>query len=138
MSKKSMKSLGKNKALDCPFDAALWAKAAAIVTAYRLVLEKDAKLGYFGSAIEIPTVFADGKTPDDCVRAVREALTVAVASMLERGARPPGGRAKRSLQINVRLSPDEKLALEEAAMRQGYKGISEYVRAAALDRTRAA
>ena len=34
--------------------------------------------------------------------------------------------------------PDEKLALEEAATRHGFQGVSDFVRAAALDRTSAA
>jgi len=138
MSKKSNGSSRKSKGLDRPFAPDVWSDATSIIGGYRLVLEKDAKLGYIGSAIELPTVFADGKTPDDCVRAIREALTVAVAAMLERGMRPPRGRGKRSLQINVRLTPDEKLALEEAATRLGFQGVSEFVRAAALDRSHAA
>jgi len=108
------------------------------VGGYRLLLERDARLGFVGSSIEIPTVFADGKTPDACVSALREALTVAAATMLEHGIRPPMGRSKRTLQVNVRLAPDEKLAIEEAATRMGFKGISEFLRAAAMDRTHAA
>jgi len=102
------------------------------VADYRIILEPDEKLGYVGSAIEMPTVFANGGTPDACVKAVREALAVAVATMLELGKRPPVGRGQRTQQVNVRLSPDEKLALEAAAAQMGFKGLSDYVRAAAL------
>jgi uncharacterized protein (DUF1778 family) len=42
------------------------------------------------------------------------------------------------MQVNVRLTPDEKLALEEAASQLGYQGISDFLRAAGLDRTHAA
>jgi len=82
----------------------------------------------------MPTVFADGQTPDACVRAVREALTVAVATMLENGKRPPTSANRRSVQVNIRLTPDEKLALEEAASRMGFKGLSDFIRHAALNR----
>lgn len=82
----------------------------------------------------MPTVFADGQTPDACVKAVREALTVAVATMLEDGKRPPTSPTKRSVQVNIRLTPDEKLALEETATRLGFKGLSDYIRHAALTR----
>ena len=98
------------------------------------MLEPDEELGYIGSSIELPTVFADARTPDACVKATREAMTVAVATLLELGRRPPSGRHQRTQQVNIRLTPDERLALAEAASRLGYKGISEYVRAAALSR----
>ena len=131
-SKKSNGSLTKRKRIDRPFDAALFSRARSIVADYRIILEPDEKLGYVGSAIEMPTVFANGGTPDACVKAVREALAVAVATMLELGKRPPVGRGQRTQQVNVRLSPDEKLALEAAAAQMGFKGLSDYVRAAAL------
>lgn len=118
-----------------PFEPATWRKASSIVAGYRLILEPDERLGYISSSIEMPTVFADGRTPDACVKAAREALTVAVAAMLERGATPPTSRSKRSVQINIRLTPDEKLVLEEAAARMGFKALSDLVRSAALQRT---
>jgi uncharacterized protein (DUF1778 family) len=82
----------------------------------------------------MPTVFADGPTADQCVRATREALTAAVATMLEMGLRPPAPAAKgaRQAQINVRLTAEEKLILEDSARRAGFRGVSDFVRAAAL------
>jgi len=138
MSGKSKSSLKGRNAIDRPFDETLWKRAEKIVVGYRVVLEESRELGFMGTSIELPTVFADGKTANQCVLATRDALSVAVASMLERGLRPPISRERRSIQINVRLTADEKLALEEAASRLGYKGVSEYVRAAALDRSHAA
>lgn len=102
---------------------------------YRLILESNDELGYIGSSVEIPTVMADGRTPDACVKATREALAVALATMLEMGRRPPTGRATRNVQVNVRLTAEEKLAMEAAAHRMGFKGVSDFVRTAALDRT---
>lgn len=126
------------KAVDAPFDPDLLRRAEAIAGDYRLILEHSPELGYIGTAVEMPTVFADGRTPDECVKATRQALAVAVATMLERGQRPPASRGKRTMQVNVRLTPDEKLALEEAASQLGYQGISDFLRAAGLDRTHAA
>lgn len=134
MSKKSNGSLTNRKRVDRPFDASLFSRARRIVADYRIILEPDAGLGFVGSAIELPTVLADGRTPDKCVDAVREALAVAVATMLELGKRPPVARGQRTQQVNVRLSTDEKLALETAASQMGFKGISEFVRAAALNK----
>src|SRR3990172_1614745 len=126
-SKKSNSSSAKRKAADRPFDPAVLSHARSIVGDYRLVLEPDEELGFIGSAIEMPTVFADANTPDACVKATRQALTVAVATLLELGKRPPSGRHQRSQQVNIRLTPDERLALEEAATRLGFKGISDYL-----------
>lgn len=137
-SKKSGKSSAKGKRPDRPFDRAMMERAEKIVDDYRIILEHSDELGFVGSSIEIPTVFADGQSPDECVAATREALTVAVATMIEMGRRPPMGRGQRNIQINVRLTPDEKLALEEAAARLGFKGISDYVRAAALRQSNSA
>ncbi len=134
-SKKSNGSSVRSKRVDGPFDPGVLRRARAIVGDYRIILEPDEKLGYIGSSIELPTVFADGKSPDACVKATREALAVAVATMLETGKRPPVSRSQRTQQVNVRLTPDERLALEEAAGGLGFKGVSDFVRAAALDRT---
>jgi uncharacterized protein (DUF1778 family) len=35
-------------------------------------------------------------------------------------------------QINVRLTPEEKLLLEEMARSKGFRGISDFVRSASL------
>jgi predicted RNase H-like HicB family nuclease len=133
--KKSKRSSAKRSAPDRPFDDRVFNEARRVVSSYRLILELDEGLGYVGSSVEVPTVMADGKTPDECVRATREALAVAVATMLEMGRRPPSGRATRSVQVNLRLTAEEKLALEAAANRMGFKGISDFVRAAAMERT---
>ena len=134
-SKRSNGSSAKRKSVECPFDPKVLSQARSIVGDYRLVLEPDEELGLIGSAIELPTVFADAKTPDACVKATREALTVAVATLLELGKRPPSGRHQRTQQVNIRLTPDERLVLEEEASRLGFKGVSDFVRAAALNRT---
>lgn len=115
-------------------------QAGELAAQYRLVLESDGEGGYLGSAIEFPTAVAHGATADACVQSTRRALTVAVATMIEAGRRPPAPalQRKRELQINVRLSAEEKLVLEEAAQRCGFKGISDFVRTAALERAGAA
>ncbi|MCG3132739.1 MAG: hypothetical protein FLDDKLPJ_03605 [Phycisphaerae bacterium] len=118
-----------------PFDPKRLQRAQAIVAGYRLVLEPSDELGFIGTSIEVPTVFADGKNPETCVRATRQALAIAVATMLENGMRPPAGRGKRTMQVNVRLTVDEKLLLEEGATRLGFEGVSDYLRTVGLQRT---
>lgn len=133
--KRSKSSSAKNRALDRPFDPKIIERARAIVSRYRIVLEPHEKLGYIGSAIEMPNGFADGKTPEQCVAATREALTFAVATMIEMGKRPPVDRGQRSMQVNIRLTAHEKLILEDAAARRGFRGISDFLRTAALEKS---
>jgi uncharacterized protein (DUF1778 family) len=60
--------------------------------------------------------------------------------MIESGRRPPlaGRRGTRQCQINIRVTAVEKFALDDAAKRFGFKGIADFVRTVALERTSAA
>ncbi|MEW6249252.1 MAG: hypothetical protein AB1716_01280 [Planctomycetota bacterium] len=89
--------------------------------------------------VEMPTVFARGATADAAIAGLREALTVAVATLLERGEVPiaPAAVDTRREQINIRVSRPERLRIEAAARRSGYRGVSDYIRASALARARA-
>jgi len=94
MPKRSNKSSRAKKkadkpAIDRPFDSKTLKKAGEIASRYRLILEPDDEVGFIGRSLELPNIFADGKTPDKCVRATLEALVAAVATMLELGERPP-------------------------------------------------
>lgn len=77
---------------------------------------------------------ADGPTIGKCAEQVLEATTAALATLLERGEHPPSPsrEGKRDQQLNIRLTAEEKLALEGLAAREGYRSVSDYVRAAAL------
>lgn len=142
MSKKSPKS-SKPKAripdsvLRKPVDAAVLKRARKIAGQYRLTLDCDDALGYVGSSVELPTVFADGSTAEKCVQAIREALALAISTMIEYGQNPPLpiSSGKRDTQVNVRLAQEEKLLLKEAARRFGFKGISDFIRTVALGHT---
>jgi len=111
-------------------------KAKKIVADYRIMLERNEKLGFIGSAVELPTVFADAKSPEDCYKATEKALMVAVATMIECGQRPPqpASARLRTEQVNVRLTAEEKLLFANAAMNLGFKGVSDFIRNSALDR----
>jgi predicted RNase H-like HicB family nuclease len=110
-------------------------KAKKVSDAYCITIEKNDRLGYIGSAVELPTVFADAKTPEACYKATQEALMVAVATMLECGQRPPqpASMGLRTEQVNVRLTAEEKLLFSNAAMNLGFKGISDFIRSTALN-----
>lgn len=110
------------------------AKARKIAEQYRLVIEADPDCGYFGYTVEMPLVMGDGRTIQACAKCILEATTITVAHMIEIGEQPPAPARdlKRDQQINIRLSAEEKLRLEATAHREGYRSMSDYVRAAAL------
>src|SRR3954470_11043459 len=95
-----------------PFDPAVWARAADLAGRYGVVLWPEAG-EYYGRGLEVPDAMSDGPTPETCVRNVREAVTLHVAAMIERGETPPiplaGGdeRAARTEQINIRMTAAE-------------------------------
>ena len=133
-SKNSSKSEAKSKALNKPFKESIVRKAKKIAADYRIILERNERLGFIGSSVEIPTVFADAKTPEKCYKATQDALMVAVATMIECGQRPPqpASMGLRTEQVNVRLTAEEKLLFTNAAMNLGFKGISDFIRSTAL------
>lgn len=134
MAKRSQKRPGRrtkaDEALDRPFDPEVLARAQELARKYRIVLEPDANCGYVGSSLELPNVFADGPTPDDCVEAVRDALTSTVAYLLESGGQPPlpPEEQTRTKQVNIRLTEAEQRRLKEAAKASGYSDMSDFVR----------
>ncbi len=85
----------------------------------------------------MPHVFGDGATPDKCVSATLGAMTAAVAYLLEEGRTPPvpASSGRRTQQVNVRLTAEEKAAIELSARRKGFTGLSDYLRAVALEGT---
>ena len=134
-SKNSSKSVAKSRALERPFKESVVRKAKKIAADYRIILERNDRLGFIGTAVEFPTVFADARTPEKCYKAIEEALMVAVATMIECGQRPPqpASAGRRTVQVNVRLTAEEKLLFSNAAANLGFKGISDFIRNTALN-----
>lgn len=119
--------------LDRPFDRKVLARARSIVSNYQLTLRPDPEVTWLGSAVEMPGVFADGPTPDACVKNVREALAGAVATLLELGESPPEAE-QRTEQMNIRVTRSEKERLSRSARRDGFRGVADFVRTVALER----
>lgn len=129
----SSKSKNSRKAIDRPFDAKLLKQAKEIASGYQIIIQyQDGE--YYGRGLELPYVMNDGITPDACVAATRESLTTAIAHLLETGEKPPAPASdqKRSEQVNIRLTAEEKLLLDEAARCRGFKGIGDFVRSTTL------
>jgi predicted RNase H-like HicB family nuclease len=136
MAKRSTKPAKNDRklAIDRPFDPAVLKRAAAIARKYRIVLEPLDDGGYLGTSLEMPGVFGDGRTADECVKTVREALSVGVAYMLEIGEAPPmpADQQVRNKQVNIRLTEAEQIRLKEAATAQGFTDISDFIRTTTL------
>ena len=62
----------------------------------------------------------------------REAMIGVVAYMLEQGQRPPepAREGNRSVQINIRVTPEEKAVLESRS--KGFRGLSDFIRVSVL------
>ena len=119
-----------------PFDPAILAKARVIADRYRIVLEREDNWWY-GHGLEIPGAGGDGATAEAAVADTREALVVVAAYMLEEGEKPPAPAddGRRTEQVNIRLTSEERWRLESRSQSQGFRGLSDYVRAAALAET---
>ncbi len=129
---------GGQKTLDKSFAKSILSQAEKAVHAYHFLLEEHEGLGYTASCAELPTVFGNGKSPDECVRAIKKALAYTIATMLESGQTPPQPftEKKRDVQVNVRLTYEEKLVLAQASHSHGFKGLSDFVRTCALQHIR--
>lgn len=80
--------------LDRPFAPRVLQRARRIARGYRLILEPHEELGYLGHCEELPTVLADGPTPEACARATLETAITVVAVMLESKQPPPAPVSK--------------------------------------------
>lgn len=134
--KRSLKTKTKARVSTWPFKPSILREAKKFAGEYHIILERNDELGFIGTSIELPTVFSDGKTPDKCYKSTQQALTVAAATMIESGQKPPQSSStkKRTAQVNIRLSAEEKLLLSNSATNSGFKGLSDFIRDAALRR----
>jgi predicted RNase H-like HicB family nuclease len=130
----SSKLKNSRKRPDRPFDPRILAKAKKIVDQYQIVIAFEDE-EYYGRGVELPQSFSDGKTADECIRNTKEALLLTVASMIEDGETPPAPavEGKRDQQVNIRLTSQERLILETRAKQTGASGVSDYIRAVALN-----
>ncbi len=132
-SAKSKASTSRDKALDRPFDKAILARARAIAEQYKIIVEFEDG-DWYGHGLEMPMAFGDGRTVQAAVADARESLVTAVAYMLEKGQTPPAParEGNRSMQVNVRLTPEEKAMLESKAKAKGFRGLSDFIRTSVL------
>ncbi|MFN0010460.1 MAG: type II toxin-antitoxin system HicB family antitoxin [Phycisphaerales bacterium] len=127
--------------IDAPFAGPVLKRARALAEHYSVVVSSvpGGGGGWLAKCVELPSAFATAPTSDEAVKAVRRPLTTLLATMLELG-RPlpsPMTAGKRDAQVNVKLTPEERLVVEGAAKKQGFKGLSDFFRFAALHVARA-
>lgn len=122
--------------LDRPFAKAVLAQAERMASQYQLVITREPEIGYLGRTVEMPLVMGDGETIEACATQTLEATVAAIATMLELGETPPApARAgKRDQQVNIRLTAEEKMQLEAAARNEGFRSLSDFLRASGLNR----
>ena len=119
--------------IDRPFRKGIVEEARRIAGRYKIILE-DEDGHWYGHGLELSGANGDGKTVQAAVKDTREAMVGIVAYMLEEGQRPPAPAREgvRSVQVNIRLTPEEKAALESQSRAGGFRGLSDFIRAAAL------
>jgi len=121
------------KNISAPFAAPVLAAAQKIVDSYNLVLgQEDGE--WYEHALEYPEAMGHGASLSECVARTRRALLAGVATMLEAGDKPPRAtrEGRRSVQVNVRLTAEEKTVLESRSRAAGFNGLSDFIRATAL------
>jgi predicted RNase H-like HicB family nuclease len=123
----------KSKKLNRPFPPAVLSRAKKIADKYEIIISVE-EGRYFGKGVEMPYVFGDGKTCEECINNTREALTSAVAHLIEKDeiVPAPAVQGKKDTQVNIRLNAEEKAILSAAASAKGYRGLADFIRAIVL------
>lgn len=136
-SKRSTKKIAEHAGVpDGPFAAPIAKRARELSQQYTILVEVNEEGGYTARAVEMPTAFANDPSEARALKKIRDVLEMLVATLLEQEIEPPvPASEKRSEQLNVRLTSSERIRIESAAKRQGFRGVSDFVRAAALDRS---
>lgn len=123
----------KSKKLNKAFDNRVLATAKKVAEKYEVIVVFEGG-EWYGRGLEMPSVFGDGKTPNECLKNTREGLISAVAHLLERGEiiPAPASKGKRTEQVNIRLTAEEKAILGASAKSKGFQGLADFIRAKAL------
>ncbi len=125
------KKTSKTKAIDRPVEPAVMKRAIAIAERYQVVMRREED-GWFGRGLELPGAMGDGATPTKCAQSIKDSMAAGIAYMIEEDLPiPPAALdAIKPVQLNFRVSADEKLRYEEAARQRG-QSLSEFIRSAA-------
>ena len=125
--------LNKLKKLNKAFDPHILGTAKKIAEKYEVILSFENN-EWYGRGLEMPNVFGDGKTPNECIENTKEGLVSAIAHLLELGETvpAPANEGKRTEQVNIRLTVEERTILCASAKSKGFQGLADFIRAKAL------
>jgi predicted RNase H-like HicB family nuclease len=117
-----------------PFPQGIEDEATDLVKQYQYRTWQDDEGHWWAEALEYPNAMGDGKTPDSAIKMARKSALLSVATLMEAGEMPPRpmGDAKRTEQINVRVTPLEKELLRTKARQLGFTGLGDLLRAKAI------
>lgn len=118
------------KPIDRPFAAKHLKAARAAVDSYEITVRHE-EGEWVAEGVELHTCLGSGATPAAAIKECREVMETTLVVMAERGdAFPaPAKDEKRTEQVNLRLTIREKLRLESQARSQGFRGVSDFIRA---------
>jgi hypothetical protein len=123
-----MKNKSANVVNDRPFSTAVLAKARKAVEDYRFAFwREDGR--FIAQCVELDTLGVGSTSAAALAEARALAITSAAVLIESRQRLPlPASAQARTVQVNIRLSPAEKRAIEDAARSGGFRGISDYLR----------
>ncbi len=123
-----MKNKPANAVNDRPFSAAVLAKARQALEDYRFAFwRQDGR--FVAQCVELDTLGVGTTSAAALAEARSLALTAAAVIIESRKRLPlPATAQARTVQVNIRLSPAEKRAVEDAARSGGFRGISDFLR----------
>jgi hypothetical protein len=123
-----MKNKPANAVNDRPFAASVYVKARKAVDDYRFAFWRQ-EGRFVAQCVELDTLGV-GKTSAAALAEARKLAVTAAAVIIESHRRLPlpATAQARTVQVNIRLSPAEKRAVEEAARSGGFRGISDFLR----------
>jgi len=112
------------------------APAREVASQYTILLETVDAGGFRGRSLELPFVMGFGETAEACIDDVRGSLAVAIGAMLRDGETPPAParEGKRDDQVNIKLTRYEKALFMQAARREGFRSVADFMRSLALRR----
>jgi len=123
-----MKNKPANAVNNRPFAAPVLAKAKKAVDDYRFSFwRQDGR--FVAQCVELDTLGV-GPTSAAALAEARNLAITAAAFLIESRKRLPlpASAQARTVQVNIRLSPAEKRAVEDAARSGGFRGISDFLR----------
>ena len=121
-----------------PFNPAVEEQARQIVSRYKMYVEwVEDEQRYFAGCEEYGYLCGDGPTRAAAIDMATEGMVGAVACTLDGGETPPVPLAdapphEPAAHVDVVVSKAELSDLEDAARREGFRGVGDYLRHAAL------